>query len=337
MLQNSRIKAGKMKMFNKMTHMFSKSRHPKGKTAETRVELKTRLDHFASEKATITDLMDCLKKGNPRTVEISDEKITLSMGKSGTKYFWRRSDPRTAIACLVTEGEYESLETEILKYFAINSSTFVDVGANVGYYVVELSNFLGAKAEIHAFEPVPESFAQLMSNVELNEISTLTKCHQLAISDSEGSIRLYQPKSSGSSASSARNLHPSEDVEEIDVSTTTLDIYIESQKLTTFDLLKIDVEGAELFVIRGALNSIKQFKPVIFAELLRKWSAHFNYHPNEVLRLLLPLGYKCFAVSPSFPEILEIDEKTVETNFIFIHADKMFDVNHFREKVIIKK
>lgn len=314
-------------MIKKLVHMLSQMCHKSSNSLETRLELKNKLDRFASENVTIVELLECLKVGQHRSIEFADGQIILSIQSSKTKYYWKRSDPRTAIACLAVMGEYETLETQVLKFFAKKATTIIDVGANIGYYVVELSQHLNPNGKIHAFEPVPDSFEQLTRNVELNNISTLINSNQVAVSNFEGSMRLYMPKTSGSSATSARNLHPNEKVEKFDVKTTTLDSYAQTHQLATLDLLKIDVEGAELMVIQGALNSIEQFKPVIFAELLRKWSAQFEYHPNVVLNTLLPLGYRCYAVSDHLPEVHEITNDTIETNFVFIPTNRTSDLD----------
>jgi len=296
---------------------------------ETRIELKQKLDYFASENLKLLDLQRVLKIGNKRTIEIQDSFVSVLMAETESRFIWKISDPRTAIACLVVTGEYEPLETKILKYFAADGGLVVDIGANVGYYAVELGKILGEKGKLIACEPIPESFEQLEGNVQLNSIQHKVSCYQIAISNFHGSLTLYKPEISGSSASSARNLHPTESSIELEVPVTTLDTLLNSLNIQNCELIKVDVEGAELMVIQGALDSVKRFKPVIFLELLRKWSAQFNYTPNELLEILLPLGYRCFAVSEQLPEIFEISETTIETNFLFVPERKFSDFNHY--------
>jgi len=304
---------------------------------ETRLELKRKLDHFSSGEATIEELQICLESGQPRTLQISEKEIIVFMQKSKTSYLWKLSDPRTAVACLAVTGEYEVLETKILKFFAANSEVIFDVGANVGYYAIELGNVLRPSAVMHAFEPIPESFEQLQKNIALNAASSKVFCNQFAISNSEGKLLLYKPRISGSSASSARNLHPEEAVDTVQVSMTTLDKYLLTNRLNNLDLLKIDVEGSELMVIEGALESIKTYQPVIFAELLRKWCAQFGYSPNKVLEILFPIGYRCFAVSEKFPEVFSISEGTQETNFLFVPSKKIELLDQLFAEAVIRK
>jgi hypothetical protein len=60
--------------------------------------------------------------------------------------------------------------------------------------------------------------------------------------------------------------------------------------------------------------------------MLRKWSAKFNYHPNEIISLLGEFGYLCFAVNKErLIEIPLMDENTIETNFFFLHSEKHAD------------
>ena len=84
------------------------------------------------------------------------------------------------------------------------------------------------------------------------------------------------------------------------------------------DFIKCDVEGAELFVFQGGVATIRTQQPVIFTEMLRKWSAAFGYHPNDIIALLADAGYHCFTVHDGrLTPFLTMDETTVETNFFF--------------------
>ena len=89
------------------------------------------------------------------------------------------------------------------------------------------------------------------------------------------------------------------------------------------DFIKCDVEGAELFVFKGGQEVIERHKPIIFTEMLRKWSAPFGYHPNEIIELLTDCGYSCFTMdSQKLSKIVEMTDETLETNFFFLHDEK---------------
>jgi hypothetical protein len=86
------------------------------------------------------------------------------------------------------------------------------------------------------------------------------------------------------------------------------------------DLIKIDVEGAEYNLLMGGLATIKENKPTVVIELLRKWMKPFGRAPNDVVKVMFENGYLCFAIgSIHARQITVIDESTPETNFIFCH------------------
>ena len=87
-------------------------------------------------------------------------------------------------------------------------------------------------------------------------------------------------------------------------------------------MIKIDVEGFELNVLKGAQKIIKSSHPTIMAELLRKWMKPFGHSPQMALELLTEQGYRCFAINAdSVSEITEVNEETRQTNFIFVHDE----------------
>jgi hypothetical protein len=71
----------------------------------------------------------------------------------------------------------------------------------------------------------------------------------------------------------------------------------------------------------------------VFAEMLRKWSEKFNYHPNEIIELFRSIGYGCFHVTNNkLKEIAEMTDETIETNFFFLHLEK--HVNELNELLL---
>ena len=102
---------------------------------------------------------------------------------------------------------------------------------------------------------------------------------------------------------------------------------LEEIKSSKIDLIKIDIEGNELAALQGAIKTIEKDKPTIIVELLRKWMKPFGHQPQEVVEILNKLGYECWALSDfEMRKIESIDEKTVETNFLFVHSNQIVDV-----------
>jgi hypothetical protein len=72
------------------------------------------------------------------------------------------------------------------------------------------------------------------------------------------------------------------------------------------------------------MDTIARTRPVLFIEMLRKWSAKFGYHPNDIITLLKDIGYECFSVEGGgrMERFASMEESTVATNFIFLHKEK---------------
>jgi FkbM family methyltransferase len=240
------------------------------------------------------------------------------------------NDLRTAPMSIISEGNYEEFECFMLLRIAEVSELFCDIGANIGFYTLACS-VVNPKLRILSFEPNQVVVGNLKRNLEINSpeiCTTNVSVFPIALGESKTeSAEFYVPKFSGSGAGSLKNLHPDEgDAKSFKTAIASLDSIL--RKETMLDLIKMDVEGFELSVLKGSMDSIEEFKPTIFIELLRKWMKPFGNHPQDVIELLLPLGYACFAIGVNnLTEILEIDENTVENNFIFVHRQRS---EHFK-------
>ena len=176
---------------------------------------------------------------------------------------------------------------------------------------------------VHAFEPVESTFKRLAHNVDLNNLGPKIKVNQFGLSNKAQEVEFYLPAVSGSGAASMKELHADELNTRVMCELKTLDEYSEEESLDSVDLIKIDVEGAELLTIQGGINTIRGNTPIIFAELLRKWAKPYDYHPNDVLELLEDCGLSCWAIGKSgLRQIDEVTDKTVETNYLFASPEK---------------
>lgn len=214
---------------------------------------------------------------------------------------------------------YESVETEFLKSLLRSDSVVLDVGANCGWYSLALARHCPT-ARIHAFEPIPHTHEILLRNLRHNALANV-QAHRSALSDREAPLEfLHTPRCSGAtSLIKAGQPAPPEQLERITCDSTTLDAFCAERGLAP-DIVKCDVEGAELMVMQGAERTLEEHRPAILIELLRKWSRQFGYHPNDVLALLARHGYRAYTLDGSgLHPCHVIDEDTRETNFVFLH------------------
>lgn len=196
-----------------------------------------------------------------------------------------------------------------------------DIGANTGWYAINI--LLSRKAAvIYCFEPIKSAYSYLAKNFKLNNLKT-DKLYNIGLSDKNEEIKFYFDMEY-SMASSMANLRGGQKTITEKCKTRRLDDFIsELPSFKKLDFIKCDVEGSELFVFKGGIETIKKYKPVIFSEMLRKWSKKFNYHPNDIINLLSPIGYECYIFGKNkIKKIKLVDENTVETNFLFFHREK---------------
>lgn len=228
---------------------------------------------------------------------------------------------------ILLKGFYEQPEfnmvMKLLSYFEEHFRVF-DIGANLGWYGINIKKkYPGCTVDF--FEPVPNTYHRLQRNVELNDIMECT-VNNIGLSDTTGTMRFfYDTVASG--ASSMANLRELPTTKQIDVQMKTMNEYVAENSIECLDFLKCDVEGAEFLVYRGGEKVIAKYQPIIFSEMLRKWSAKFQYHPNDIIDFLHEIGYQCYVIQNGWLQTFNhVDEDTVETNYFFLHKEKHSEI-----------
>lgn len=231
-------------------------------------------------------------------------------------------DVRSVPFSVLADGPYEKFQGTILLELAKESSEFLDIGANMGYYSLAAPT-VNSRIKVHAFEPQPNIYSALSKNISLNNLNHRVELHNLGLGSKESVMTMFIPPFTGSGGGSMANLHQDEgSPQEVEVRVKVLDEYLGS--VCKPDLVKIDVEGYEFEVISGGMRLISQSRPTIIIELLRKWMKPFGKHPQDVVELLAQEGYQIYAISTdSLVPITHIDNETAETNFVFVHSSNL--------------
>jgi FkbM family methyltransferase len=177
--------------------------------------------------------------------------------------------------------------------------TLVDVGANQG----EVSLFAARRltqGQVIAFEPIQANYERLQANVRLNGLTNVI-AHNCCLGDERGEAALYAPaafspdQEIGWNEGTSTMYAADQDVAVCGTAEVhRLDDVLESMAATRFDLLKIDVEGAELPVLRGATESIRRYRPIILLEVNSDTFQAAGYSAEDVCALLRGLGYEGF-------------------------------------------
>jgi len=183
-------------------------------------------------------------------------------------------------------------DLKILSLFLKPGAVFIDVGAHLGIYSAIAGRLVGERGSVFAFEPGEEIFGLLEKNIKLNRLTNV-KTFRTALADRTGSISLYHhPDPSRDSLGRPSDHDVSVALAE-DVPVARLDDVLRQSDAERIDLVKIDVEGAEELVLRGAEALITQTRPKVLFEINPAAAASLGLAADGAWRLLENWGY-CF-------------------------------------------
>jgi FkbM family methyltransferase len=184
-------------------------------------------------------------------------------------------------------------KAEIYKFLPENP-IIIDAGAHVGLDTVEMSRMWPGSA-VHAFEPIPEVFDQLLKNTQGFKN---VRCYPLALSDSNSSQQIYV--SSGESDASSSLYPPKEHLsvhpnvkflESIQVPTLTIDAWASKHNIDHVDLLWLDMQGGELAALKASPKILKTVRAIHTEVLLQELYESCPLYP-EVRDWLMSQGFK---------------------------------------------
>lgn len=158
----------------------------------------------------------------------------------------------------------------------------VDVGANFGLTALAAFSVVGSSGQVHAFEPHPRIFSFLVGNIELNGAERVITPYNLAIGDREGAVLITDER-----ADDQNSVSP--DGTGLPVPMSTLDRA--ASTLPQIALLKIDVEGYEQFVLRGATDTLTRTACVYFESSAENFAQH-GYSLGDIIEMLARHGFE---------------------------------------------
>ena len=160
---------------------------------------------------------------------------------------------------------FEPALIRLLERSARSDWVTLDVGANVGAVTLALARFTSPGGIVHAFEPGPPNLQRLRANLALNPtLATCVTVHEAGVGETAGELRWQEE--AGNPGNAMLGTDGSHTVPVI-----TLDDFAARQRLTRLDFIKVDVEGMELSVFRGARQTLRRLRPVIYFETLSRF------------------------------------------------------------------
>jgi len=206
------------------------------------------------------------------------------------------------------DGDYEEIlyhtfwdkyflsEKNKIQDFVKKGDVVVDVGANIGLFSLILSDLVDETGKVYSFEPIPLLHKKLNNNIILNGMLNITTI-ETGIGDEESEIEIFlNPEQSGLSSAVAK---PGSNYVSQKIKLNTLDKYFMARE-EKISFIKIDTEGYEPQVLRGAKEIINRDKPIIYIEL----GGDHQQTSAESLKILEELNYSCDAEKIDLTKVL---------------------------------
>ncbi len=188
-------------------------------------------------------------------------------------------------------GAHDWAPIFVLEKFLKAGDTFIDVGANQGEYSLWAARKVGEQGVVVAFEPMPQLFGQLKENIRINKAfqKSITPI-QLGLSDKKGEVILYASEDSNEGTNTIYT-RDEFSIELGKIQLDTLDQQLKELDIQQVNFLKIDVEGAEFQVLKGAITTLKMHRPILLLEINKNACLAGGYLPDDILALLKPFNY----------------------------------------------
>lgn len=207
-------------------------------------------------------------------------------------------DPTVGFHCLnvLNHGGYEVVKT--FEKFLSPGDVYIDIGANLGFMSLNAEKIVGPTGKVISFEPDPKILPILKNNISINNSAILLV--EKAVCDKEGTEVFNIATESGLSRldNKQQNLFGMELSEKVTVETNTLDNFLaELLPNRPIQFIKIDVEGHELRILRGADSTLKKYRPTLFLEINHGALRQNNVSFADILDHMKQYSYECYFVN----------------------------------------
>ena len=222
-------------------------------------------------------------------------------------------------------GRDEPNEFCLLSRLLKPGMTFIDIGANMGLYTLFAAHRVGESGCVLAIEPSTREMQILKDTVEQNALRNV-KFYPMALSDRASEVELLVAglQNSGHNTLGAFGYNTTLDHKE-KARAMRLDELVQSETLSRVDVVKMDIEGAELAALRGAGETLERFRPVVLLELSDRALQHQSSRSADGFALLTQHRYRFFgfAVDTALSTPLEPRKRFDSENIIAVSGDSL--------------
>jgi FkbM family methyltransferase len=184
------------------------------------------------------------------------------------------------------------------------NKVYYDIGANYGYFCLKLAP---KASHVYAFEPVSRTNDILLRNTKRNKLNNIT-VYKLGLSDKKSSQEINLYSSSGHNSLFLKDSlkdDPDDLIGQEVIDLVALDDLIQDERLNPPDLIKIDIEGGELFALKGARNTIKEYQPILVIEYLdiKSIFGDIGYIGSDLLAEVESHNYAIYGIPADFTDL----------------------------------
>src|SRR6266853_2897164 len=230
---------------------------------------------------------------------------------------------KSALDHQLLHNEFERMETEFVIRLLRPDMTVVDAGAHHGLYALLASTRVGWDGRVIAIEPSARECQRLEKHLRLNRCSN-TELVTCALGEDSGEADLYLMDGIHDWCNSLQPPSVDEPVRTVRVPVRRLDDVLAESAVTKVDFMKLDVEGAELSVLYGAMKVWHgESRPAILAELQDSRTEPWGYAAKEIIQFLIRLDYRWFAIGAKGALLpISCDQETYEANLVALPVER---------------
>jgi FkbM family methyltransferase len=205
---------------------------------------------------------------------------------------WRAENDAGGRAIL--RGQFENSERRFVERYLEPGMTVLDIGAHHGFYSLLASKKVDRDGRVIAFEPSPRERERLARHLTLNACSNVL-VEEAALGEMEGHADLFLVAGKETGCNSLRQPQTKHLTRKVPVRVKRLDDYLRTAQIERVDFIKIDVEGAELSVLRGADGVLgRRPRPILLCEVQDLRTQAWGYPGMEIIKFLAERGYGWF-------------------------------------------
>ena len=214
---------------------------------------------------------------------------------------------------------WEPYTAELFQNALKPGSTVLDIGAHHGYFSLLAARCVGKEGRVYAFEPVPQNFQILKTNIELNHLTNVTPVNK-AVSDRCTTVPFFYRRDTGVGGSLFPTNRPNECT--VPVESITIDAFLAGESV---DVVKMDIEGGESFALEGMNKTLFQSKCLLLiVEFIPGLLQRAGVNPEEFLAQLDKAGFECQLINeelrclqPLVPDVALSNEYSGETRNLY--------------------